>query len=93
MIFVNLLYGHFDILMFQNGPAKKVTGFRAVYQTYSNSTCQYPRVCESVCMHLLSSVDVLSSLEMSGGCLGNVWEVSGGYLSGIHGNWRQSDMF
>ena len=23
MIFVNLIYGHFDILMFQNGPAKK----------------------------------------------------------------------
>ena len=26
MIFVNLIYGHFDILMFQNGPAKKVAG-------------------------------------------------------------------
>ena len=30
MIFVNLLYGHLYILMFQNGPAKKVEGFRAV---------------------------------------------------------------
>ena len=37
----------------------------------------------------MSSVDILSSLEMSGGCLGDVW----GYLSGIHGNWRHSDMF
>ena len=30
VIFVNLIYGHFDILMFQNGSAKKVAGFRAV---------------------------------------------------------------
>ncbi len=30
MIFGNLIYGHLYILMFQNGPAKKVAGFRAV---------------------------------------------------------------
>ncbi len=42
-----------------------------------------------VCCRLLSSVDILSSLEMSGGCFGDVW----GYLSGIHGNLRHSDMF
>ena len=77
MIFVNLLYGHFDILMFQNGPAKKVTGFRAVYQTYSNSTCQYPRVSGGVCCRLELSVDILSFLEMSGGCLGDIWGMSG----------------
>ena len=77
MIFVNLIYGHFDILMFQNGPAKKVAGFRALYQTYSNSTCQYPRVSGGVCCRLLSSVDILSSLEMSGGCLRDIWGMSG----------------
>ena len=30
MIFGNQIYGHLYILMFQNGPAKKVEGFRAV---------------------------------------------------------------
>ena len=28
-------------------------------------------------------------MEMSGGYLGDVW----GYLRGIHGNWRHSDVF
>ena len=42
-----------------------------------------------ICCRLLSSVDILSSLEMSGGYLGVVW----GYLRGIHGNWRHSDVF
>ena len=32
----------------------------------------------SVCWRMLSSVDILSSLEMSGGCFGDVWVVSGG---------------
>ena len=31
-----------------------------------------------VCWRMLSFVDILSSLEMSGGCLGDVWVVSGG---------------
>ena len=31
-----------------------------------------------VCWRLFSSVDFLSSLEMSGGCFGDVWVVSGG---------------
>ena len=38
---------------------------------------------------LLASVEILSSLEMSWGCLGGVL----GYLSGIHGNLRRSDVF
>ena len=69
---------HLYILMFQNGSAKKVTGFRAVYKTRSNSTCQYPRVSGGVWRCLLSSVDIVSSLEMSGGCLGDVRGISGG---------------
>ena len=39
-----------------------------------------------VCWRVLLSVDILSSLE---GCLGGVW----GYLSGIHGHKRCSDVF
>ena len=31
-----------------------------------------------VCWHLLSSFGILCLLEMSGGCLGDVWGVSGG---------------
>ena len=31
-----------------------------------------------VCWRMLSFVDILSSLEMSGGCFGDVWVVSGG---------------
>ena len=77
MFFVNLIYGHLYILMFQNGPAKKVVSLRAVYQTYSNSTCQYLRVSGGVWCRLLSSVDILSSLELSGGCLGDIWGMSG----------------
>ena len=73
MIFVNLIYRHFDIFMFQNVPAKRIAGFRAVYQSYSNSNCQYPRVSGGVCRHLLLSVDIVGSLEMSGG----VWGMSG----------------
>ena len=46
-----------------------------------------------VCWRLLSSVGMLCSLELSGGCLGDVWVVSGGVLSGINGNWRRSDAF
>ena len=39
-----------------------------------------------VCCHLLSSVDILS-------CLGGILGKSGGYLRGIHGNWRHSGVF
>ena len=46
-----------------------------------------------VCWRSLSSVGMLCSLELSGGCLGDVWVVSGGVLIGIHGNWRRSDAF
>ena len=76
MIFGNLIYGHLYILMFQNGPAKKVAGFRALYQTYSNSTCQYPRVSGGVCCRLLSSVVVCWYLELPG----DVWRVFEGYM-------------
>ena len=45
---------------------------------------------------LLFSVCMLCSLEMAGGCLWDVWGVSGGvwgYLSGIRGNRRRLDVF
>ena len=48
---------------------------------------------DGVLWRLLSSVGISCSLEMSGGCLGDVWWVSGGYLKGIHGNRRHSDVF
>ena len=142
MIFVNLIYRHFDILMSQYGQVNKshaslgcanimlqlhtarnenpitpqthlsASGFNEYHsdtpryppdipqtppdisrehkmltdgkgtnrhrQTYSNSTCQCSRVSGGVCWHLLSSVDILSSLEMSRGCLWDVWGVYGG---------------
>ena len=37
---------------------------------------------------MLLSDGILGSLEMSGGCLEDVW----GYLSGNHGNLRRSDL-
>ena len=152
MFFVNLIYGHFDILMFQNGPEKNCvfqgcakimlhlhtvrTGIQETLQTclsassfheypsdtprqppntpqtspgnsrYQQTTTddnrrqqmttepnrhpqtltgafEYVRKCllayVVVCCHLLSSVDILSSLEMSGGYFGDVWGVSEGY--------------
>ena len=143
MFFVNLIYGHFDILRFHYGRIKKVALFQVCAivvlqlhtarkedpitpQTHlgasiSLNTTQIPpkyppdisrevnmstdnimpqtdtsrhtqtapdsvRGCLGlslyVCWRLFSSVDFLSSLEMSGGCLGDVW----GYMSGIHGN-------
>ena len=42
-------------------------------------------------LHLPLSISC--SLDISGGCLGDVWWVSGGYLSGIHGHRRGSDAF
>ena len=50
---------------------------------------QHLSVFEGVWGCLLASVEILSSLEMSWGCLGGVL----GYLSGIHGNLRRSDVF
>ena len=38
-----------------------------------------------VCWHVMFPGDVW-------GCLGDVWGVSGGYLSGIYGNWRRLDV-
>ena len=39
-----------------------------------------------VCWHVVLPGDAM-------GCLGDVWGVSEGYLSGIHRNWRLSDAF
>ena len=39
-----------------------------------------------VCWHVVLPGDAM-------GCLGDVWGVSEGYLSGIHRNWRRSDVF
>ena len=69
--------------------------------TDANRHCQTPKITDrcclsmsgGVCWHLLLSVGMLCSLELSGGCLGDVWVVSGGVLSGFHGNWRRSDAF
>ena len=44
-----------------------------------------------VCWRLWSSVGMLCSLKLSGGCLGDVWVVSGSVVSSIRGNWRRSD--
>ena len=71
-----------------------ILGIRQQMTTNANRCQQTPsdtdRCCLSmsggVCWRILSSVDILTSLEMSGGCLGDVCVVSGGYLSGIHGN-------
>ena len=65
------------------------TGTNRHCHTYLNRTCQCLRVSVGVCWGLLASVEILSSLEMSWGCLGGVL----GYLSGIHGNLRRSDVF
>ena len=46
-----------------------------------------------LCWRLLSSVGISCSLEMSGGCLEDVWGVSRRYLGGIHRNRRCSDGF
>ena len=45
---------------------------------YSNSTCQCLWVSGAVRWRLLLSVGISCSLEMSGGCLGDVWWVFGG---------------
>ena len=42
-----------------------------------------------VCWRVLLSVDIVSSLEMSEGCLGDIW----GYMSDIHRHQRCSDVF
>ena len=58
MIFVNLLYGHFDILMFQNGPAKKllVSGLYIRHtQTAPVSIRGCLEVSDVVCCRLLIS--------------------------------------
>jgi hypothetical protein len=47
-------------------------------QMYSKRTCQCLLVSGAVCLCLLSSVGISCSLEISGGCLGDVWWVSGG---------------
>ena len=44
-----------------------------------------------VCWRLRASVGMLCSLKLSGGCLGDVWVVSGSVVSSIRGNWRRSD--
>ena len=158
MIFVNLIYGHFDILMSQYDQMNiKVMLFRAAPKWYLGSILQglgtqihsdkserlrfpwfpprYPqtssrhppdtpqtspgnprchqtttyanrhrqtpldtdRCCLSmsgnVCSCVLSSVNILYSLGMVGRCLGGVWWVSEGCLSGIHGKHRHSDVF
>ena len=62
----------------------------------SEHTQKHLSVSEGVCWALLSSVVVCCRLLISwvpwrclGGYLGVVW----GYLRGIHGNWRHSDVF
>ena len=155
MFFVNLIYGHFDILRFQNGRIKKVALFQVCAivvlqlhtarkedpitpQTHlgasiSLNTTQIPPIYPPdisrevkmstdnimpqtdtsrhtqtapdsvrgclvvslyVCWHLFSSLDFLSSLDMSGGER-DVWVRGGvyGYLSGIHGNIWWWDVF
>ena len=139
MIFVNLIYIHFDILMSRYGLVNKFVPFQGCakvvlqlhtarmentdtlqthpsisdFHEYHSNTHRHPpdipqtpqdisreikmstdgnrhhqtpsdteRCCLSmsggVCWRILSSVDILSSLEMSEGCLGDVWGVSGG---------------
>ena len=154
MIFVNLIYRHFDILMSHYGQVNKSYAFlgcanimlqlhtvrnenlitpqthlsASSFHEYHSDTPRYPPdiphtpqdisrehkiptkgnrhqqslpdllkqhlsgclgVSIGVCWRLLASVEILSSLEMSWGCLGGVL----GYLSGIHGNLRRSDVF
>ena len=65
-------------------------------QTPPDILKQHLSVSEGVCWHLLASVVICCRLLISwvpwrclGGYLGVVW----GYLRGIHGNWRHSDVF
>ena len=65
-------------------------------QMYSNSTCQCLLVSGAVCLCLVVSAVVCLHLLLpgdvwwvSGGCLVGIW----GYLNGIHGNQRRSDVF
>ena len=69
------------------------TDAEGLCQTYSNNSCQCLGVSGGVCFCLLASVGMLCYLEMPWGCLGDVWGVSEGYMSGIHRNWRLSDAF
>ena len=46
---------------------------------------QCPLASVVVCWHVMFPGDVW-------GCLGDVWGVSGRYLSGIYGNWRRLDV-
>ena len=69
------------------------TDAEGLCQTYSNNSCQCLGVSGGVSFCLLASVGMLCYLEMPWGCLGDVWGVSEGYLSGIHRNWRLSDAF
>ena len=67
--------------------------------TEANRHCQTPKITDRcclsmsgcVCWRLRSSVGMLCSLKLSGGCLGDVWVVSGSVVSSIRGNWRRSD--
>ena len=68
--------------------------------TDANRQKQTPQDTERSCLsmsgrvprHLLACHDPLRCLGVSGGCLWGVWRVSEGYLSGIYGIWRRSDV-
>jgi len=65
-------------------------------QTPPDILKQHLSVSEGVCWHLLASVVICCRLLISWvpwRCLGGILGMSGGYLRGIHGNWRHSDVF
>ena len=65
-------------------------------QTPPDILKQHLSVSEGVCWRLLASVVICCRLLISWvpwRCLGGILGMSGGYLRGIHGNWRHSDVF
>ena len=65
-------------------------------QTPPDVLKQHLSVTEGVCWRLWASVVICCRLLISWvpwRCLGGILGMSGGYLRGIHGNWRHSDVF